>query len=429
MRAAVCVLLLAAAGATPAGALGSDQVPGATPATVPGVVAEVRIHGNYRTPDDEVVRLSGLTIGQPWPAGGAEEIAARLRRSGLFVDVDVRKRYRSLDETGEVAVLIVVQEHPGSVIDVPTGPPNPVGRFLGSTMFAPVLDYTDGYGFTYGARASFVHVLGREGRLSVPFTWGARKQAAVEADKTFFRGPIGRLAAAASISSRENPAFRLDDERREVSGEAWAPLGSRAVSLGLAGGVARVDFGGVRDRFATYGARLVLDTRDNPAFPRNAVHVSAGWRVFDPDAGRRANRYAVDARGFVGLFGSPVLAVRAALDRSDGPLPAYEKALAGGTQTLRGFRAGSFVGDNLAAASIELRLPTHSPMRLGQSGFTVFADGAAVYDHGTRLGDAVWHYGFGAGWYVRAPLISFGIDVAHGRDRGTRAHVTAGLRF
>lgn len=429
MRAAACVVLLAVVCAAPAVARGSGQAPGAATATTPGVVAEVRIHGNYRTADDEVVRLSGLTIGQPWPAGGTEEVAARLRRSGLFVYVEVRKRYRSLDETGEVAVLIVVLEHPGSVIDVPTGPPNPVGRFLRSTMFAPVLDYADGYGFTYGARASFVHVLGREGRLSVPLSWGARKQAAIEADKTFHRGPVRRLAASASLSSRENPAFRVDDERREVSGEAWVPLGTRAVSVGLTGGAARVDFGGVRDRFATYGARLVLDTRNNPAFPRNAVHVSAGWRVFDPDAGGRANRYAVDARGFVGLFGSPVLAVRAALDRSDGPLPAYEKALAGGSQTLRGFRAGSFVGDNLAAASVELRLPTHSPMRLGQSGFTVFADGAAVYDHGTKLADAAWHYGIGVGWYIRAPLISFGIDVAHGLDRGTRAHVTAGLRF
>ncbi len=429
MRAAIGVLLFVAAGAAPAMARGAQQAPAAAPATVPGVVAEVRIHGNYRTADEEIVRLSGLTIGQPLPAGSIEEVAARLRRSGLFVEVDVRRRYRSLDDTGDVSVLIVVQEHPGSVIDVPTGPPNPVGRLLGSTMFAPVLDYVDGYGFTYGARASFVHVLGREGRLSVPLTWGARKQAAVEADKTFRRGPIRRLAGAASISSRENPAFSLDDERREVNAEAWVPLGTRMVSVGLTGGMARVDFGGVRDRFATYGARLVLDTRNNPSFPRNAVHVSTGWRVFDPDGGRHTNRYAVDARGFVGLFGSPVLAVRAALDRSDGPLPAYEKALAGGTATLRGFRAGSFAGDNLAAASVELRLPTHSAMRLGQSGFTVFADGAAVYEHGTRLADAVWHYGIGAGWYVRAPLLSFGIDVAYGLDRGTRAHVTAGLRF
>jgi hypothetical protein len=315
------------------------------------------------------------------------------------------------------------------VIDVGEGPPNPMRRLSNSIMLAPLLDYTDGYGFTYGGRASFVHVLGKEGRLSVPLTWGGTKQAALEADKTFATGPLSRIAGAASIWSRENPAFDTDDVRREVSADAVVPVKRRLLSVGVGGGWTDVDFGDIHESFTTFGTRLVLDTRTNPAFPRNAVFASAGWRLFDSEQGPAVNRYHLDAHGYLGLMGSTVLVVRATSDTADRPLPPYEKGLVGGASTLRGFKAGSFVGDNVAAGRIELRLPYHSPMRLGQSGFTVFADAAAAYDHGTRLSDATYHYGVGAGWYLRVPLVSVNVDVAYGIDQGTRAHVTAGLRF
>ena len=48
---------------------------------------------------------------------------------------------------------------------------------------------------------------------------------------------------------------------------------------------------------------------------------------------------------------------------------------------------------------------------------------------GTRLSDARSHYGVGAGWYLRVPLLSVNVDVAYGVDSGARVHVTAGLKF
>jgi len=61
----------------------------------PEVIAEIRIHGNYRTPDDEVLRIAGITVGSPLGANAVEAAADRLRRSGRFESVDLRKRYRS----------------------------------------------------------------------------------------------------------------------------------------------------------------------------------------------------------------------------------------------------------------------------------------------------------------------------------------------
>ena len=396
-----------------------------------GLVADIRVHGNYYTPDEEVIRLSGLTVGGPLPAGGTDEIAGRLRRSGKFARVEVRQRYRSLDESGPVAVVILVEEYPRSVIDVkiPGGPPSPIRRIGDSVMFSPIVDYVDGYGFTYGARATAVHVLGREGRVSVPLSWGGRKTAALEADKTFSTGPISRLTAAASITKRRNPAYDVDDLRREVGGEVLVPLKRRAITLGFSGRWTDIEFDETDARFATYGVRATLDTRGNPSFPRNAVYLDAGWRVFHPDTGSRVNRYRVEAQGYLGLVGTSVLAVRGTSETADGPLPRYEKVLTGGVSSLRGFRAGSFAGDNATSGSVELRLPTHSAMRLGQHGFTLFADTAATYDHGATLADAAWRHGVGAGWYLRAPAISLNVDVAYGIDSGARVHVLAGLKF
>ncbi|MCX6552674.1 MAG: BamA/TamA family outer membrane protein, partial [Acidobacteria bacterium] len=91
--------------------------------------------------------------------------------------------------------------------------------------------------------------------------------------------------------------------------------------------------------------------------------------------------------------------------------------------------AGSFVGDNMAAGSAEWRIPMNSPLHIGQTGITIFCDAGTAYDHGTRLADATYHYGVGAGWYLRAPLVQFDLDVGYGLDHGTRVHVVAGLRF
>jgi len=68
-------------------------------------------------------------------------------------------------------------------------------------------------------------------------------------------------------------------------------------------------------------------------------------------------------------------------------------------------------------------------LRLGQTGLTLFGDAGAAYEHGVKLADAAFEYGVGAGWYLRVPLFQLEVDVAYGFDSGTRAHVTAGLKF
>ena len=390
------------------------------------VVAEVRIHGNYRTPDADVLQLAGITAGSPLGAGGIEAVAERLRKSGRFDAVEVRRRYRSLTEAEQIAVIIIVQERPG--VEKGGVMPGPLKRVGNTIMAAPTFDYVDGYGVTAGGRLSFVNVFGQEGHIVLPLTVGSTRQAAVEIDKTLRSGPVRRLLGGVSEASRENPAYDTRDLRTEVWVEGSRPLGS-VVRVAARAGWTDVSFGDVRDQFPSYGARIAVDTRVNPAFPRNAIYASAAWDGLKPESGSTINRYTLDGRAYVGLVGSSVLALRVRSETADGALPIYERRLLGGFTSLRGFKAGSFTGDNLATASLEIRVPFHSPLRIGQTGITLFGDAGAAYDHGTRLRDADVEYGVGGGLYLRVPLVQFEIDLAYGIDRGTRVHVAAGFKF
>ena len=78
-----------------------------------------------------------------------------------------------------------------------------------------------------------------------------------------------------------------------------------------------------------------------------------------------ANRFAADARGYRGLIGATVVALRVSASFADGPLPPYEKALLGGASSVRGIRVGADAGDNLASMSAEIRVPFTSPLETG----------------------------------------------------------------
>lgn len=390
------------------------------------VIGEVRVHGNHTTPDADVLALIGDVVGQPATDALVVQVAERLERSGRFDAVEVRKRYRSIENPDDILLMVVVDEFPG-VDPLDLAPPNPVTRFWRSGMFMPVLHSEDGYGFTYGARVSFVDRLGPRSRISVPLTWGGERQARVQAERTFRAGPITRLMAEAGVGRRENPHYELGDRRVSYLARAEGAA-ARWLRFGAGGGVEDVHFGGADDRLTRVGADVTLDTRVDPAFPRNAVHATFGWEHLRFDAGR-AHRRTADVRGYLGLFGQSVLAVRGLSVTSDTPLPRYEHALLGGAANLRGFDAGFKAGNNLAAVSAEIRVPVTSPLSVGRFGVKAFVDAGAVYDTGARLADQVLDRGAGGGVYLHLTVVSLSLDVARGRGGNTRFHFGMGVTF
>jgi outer membrane protein assembly factor BamA len=398
-------------------------------AQVAEVLREVRVHGNHTTPDADILAIAGLTVGTAITETTLQEATERLRRSGRFDDVDVRKRYRSLDDPTDILVILLVDEVTGVSEDDLT--PGPLKKMRSLGMWLPVVEYADGYGFTYGARFTFVETFGKRSRISVPLTWGGERKAAVEVDRTFLRGPLSRIEAAASINRRVNPHFEIGDTRSEVRARAERAL-TPWLRVGGGARLTRVRFDRSDDTYIAPGADVTVDTRTDPAFPRNAVHVVTGVEQLRFDGARRATRWTTEARGYVGLLGSSVLALRATSVRSSDPLPAYEQALLGGVPTLRGHEFGYAIGDDLAALSAELRVPLTSPVYMGRFGIKGFLDAGTVYPAGEKLSEQIFARGVGGGAFITWTVIRMGLDVAWpitGPSHKPRWHFGLGVTF
>ena len=395
-------------------------------------VAEVRVHGNATLNDATVIQLAGVTVGQPLDAGSVAAIEKRLKDSGRFDEVRVQKRYRTL-AMDEVSLVLVVHERPG--LSATGAPPSVVRQLRQRLMFFPIFHYDDGYGWTYGARTSVVDVAGKGTRLSVPLSWGGTRRAAVEVDRTFRSGPLTRLSGSFGIAQRENPRYSIDDRRTEVEARAERRLFNR-LTLGAEAGRTRISFSPVRESFWTTGADITLDTRNDPAYPSDAILASAGWSRLNAigvtsfgSSGASIDRYRLDARGYKRLFGQNVLAVRVAYDTASAPLPAYEQWLLGGS-SLRGTRSGDFAGDTRLLWSAEVRVPFSSPLSAGRTGFSVFTDGGAVAPYRARIFDQPRYRSVGAGLWLTVKVFSLNLDVARSLDTDrTRVHFGTGFSF
>lgn len=423
VRRAAAVLAAVAMACTPA--LAATGTFAQRPA--PETVVDLRVHGNHSIPDDEVLALAGVAVGDAVDEGVVDAVTQRLDASGRFEAVEVRKRYRSLTATDRIALIIVVRERPRASIR------NPVvrsfARLAGQSMFLPILRYDEGYGMSYGARFSLVDVLGRGSRVSVPATWGGDRRLAVDMERPLPGGVVDRVRAGASHGSRTHPYFRVEDRRTR----AWVGF-DRELRSGLRAGVEtaweEVGFVVRSERLTRLTVGVEYDGVSAGAFPRDDVMLRAAVERL-ATAGRSGAivRPRIDAQAFKGVGGQAVLAARFLFEGASAALPPYEKALLGGGGNLRGWRVGARVGDRLAAASVELRLPLGSPISMGNAGVRIFYDTAAAYDVGGSLSDQRFLKGAGAGVFLTVPFGSLHLDAGHDFRGSVRIHAGAGLGF
>jgi outer membrane protein assembly factor BamA len=383
------------------------------PACLGEVVESVRLQGNFKTPDAEVLRLAGISVGTDLGTVSLTEVEERLLASGHFESVTVAKRYPSLVDTERVVLLIEVREKQSLK-----------SRF----MMMPILSGSDEYGLTYGARFSTVDLLGSRERISFPLTWGGIRQAAGEIEFPSKLPGVSSWFAEGGVNRKENPHFELGDFRKGFRGGARNRMGP--VVYEVSGGWTDVDFGVLRDRFLSYGAQIALDTRQDQNLPRDAVYFGFGWRRMAlADLRPDFNLYTTDLRGYKGLWGQAILAAQVLYDRADGPLPNYERPFLGGASTLRGHRPGELVGDNRVVSSVELRLPVTSPLAIYHAGFDAFWDSGAVFNHGQSLRDSQFEHGVGVGTFILIAGFGFKVDLAHDLKGSFRVHFSTGFRF
>jgi outer membrane protein assembly factor BamA len=394
-------------------------------------IAEIRVHGNATLSDAAVIGLAGVVPGATLDAGGLEAIEKRLRDSGRFDEVQVRKRYRTL-EMDEVALILLVHEKPG--VTASGQPPGVARRLRSKLMFFPILEYEDGYGWTYGGTTSLVNLFGKGTHVMVPLSWGGSRSARVDVDRTFMSGPFTRATGSFGIVQRENPYFLLDDRRVGAHGRVERRL-LDLITVGAELARTDITFGGATDDVWTAAADVSVDTRKDPAYPVDAVFASAGWNRLNPVNGPATfgaagiDRYSLDARGYKRLFRQNVFALRAHYDTASAPLPGYDQWLLGGNN-VRGLAAGTLAGDTRLFWATELRVPFTAPLDAGKLGFNVFMEGGTAVPYRESIGDHKQLRGAGAGFWLSIAVLNLNFDAAHSLDgRGTRFHFGTGFTF
>ncbi|HUU32523.1 MAG TPA: hypothetical protein VMW48_00605 [Vicinamibacterales bacterium] len=402
--------------------VGLAAVAAAQPVDPP--IVEIQAHGNYVTPDVEVVTLSGLHVGEASSEAALAAARRRLEASGRFAAADVQKLSRSIDDPNDVVVMLFVEELPGASADVPR--PGWLKQTAAGLQWLPVLRYDEGYGLTYGLQPAVADLVGANSRVSLPLTWGGERRAAIDVSRSFDGPIVSRVTASAGIRRTEHPAFDVIERRTGGGARLERQFGSN-LRVGAAASRERVRFGDERAEVTAYTADLTLDTRLDPSFPRNAAWGRAELGRLNVAAGVR-RRHRVDGHVALGLPAGSALTLSAFQLSSDGALPGYEQAMIGGGPSLRGYRVGYRVSDNAAGASASWALPLGSPLNVARTGVRLFADWAGVYQAGTNWQAAAYDRGLGAGWFAHAPGFTLGLDVARGRDQW-RAHFRMGTRF
>ena len=379
----------------------------------PRTIAGIRFHGNYSIPDAELLRVVGVDIGDPLSADTLRLIEQRLRDHDQVGSVEIRERYRSLDDTSQVVLVIVIKESV-SVAE----------KF----MFLPVFTWTDEYRITYGARFTIVDLLGAGERLSFPLTWGGEKQAAVEPSLQLDRAALTRLEGGFGVLRRTNPHFDIDDTRQHAWVRGVKRWGVFEIDAGMEW--ADVTFAELEGPQVTYGFGARLDTRQDTQLPRNAVYLGAGiehLELLDDNMG--FNRPELDIRGYKSFIGRSIIASQVYYRGTDGRLPAWERPFLGGAATVRGYDAGEFIGDNIMLASVELRVPLTPPLPVGLVGVDFFFDTGTVYGYGTSLDKAKFHNSVGGGVYFFVAFIGLKMDVAYDLDDSVHFHFSTGFRY
>lgn len=391
--------------------------------TVP-LIAEILVHGNHSTPDADVLAISGLAVGGPATDEALAAARGKLDASGRFASADVRRMLRSIDVPDDFLVRVFVEERPGVAPDRLM--PGPLSRALSQRLWVPVLRYDEGYGATYGVRAALENVFGGTSQLAVPATWGGERRIGVEASRSFDGAVVHRVAVAADRVRTEHPAFGVVEDRTRLSGRV-----ERAITDSLRAGAEvaheRVRFDGVGADVDRLTADLLLDTRTDPAFPRNAVWGRAAIERLDVVTGVR-RRVRADASAALGLPFASTITARAFITSSDGALPRYEQTMIGGGLATRGYRRGYRVDDNVAGASLTLARAFGSPLQVVRHGVRAFVDWGAAYSAGTKVADASFDRGVGVGWFANLMALNAYVDVGHANG-DWRVHVRFGTGF
>lgn len=435
---------------------------------------QVDVHGTDR---------SDVATVEPAPGGGVlVSLAARTGKSAgqpyfrrVFDRAETRE-LRLLLHGGDddvkltpkagIEVIVVRGERPASVPGTAVRPVRDSGELL---RFAPWAGLAPGFGlFAGGGAYLYKWGLGYApyaSRLSARAGWafgagsgaieleGDFRQRDSGAHATLFASGSGialiRFFGYGNETSRPGDDRFYEVEQKQLRLEPFLHVPVAAHTVGSLGLVARYTRTELEEgRFITlarpygsgdlgqvgFGARLTLDTRDEPAAAKRGFRVEIGATVF-PKVWDVETAYAevhgeASAHVTAPIALEPTLAVRAGGKSVSSGAPYFDAAFVGGGDTVRGLPEQRFAGRSSLYASAELRLFLTRfflllPGELGVFGLT---DTGRVFASGETSGR--WHSSVGGGlWFAflsRASTVT--IAVARSEER-TGVYARAGFGF
>jgi hypothetical protein len=292
------------------------------------VVFAIQVHGNTLTSTDDVIRASGIAIGDRVATATLSDAEARLRAALEPEEVEVLKRFASISDPTRVLVLIQLDEGPvrvdrpdadGAIPEagaLPAPRATAVRRSRVNVMLVPILGAEDGYGLTYGAQVAFAgHRSARRRRIVVPASWGGDKRLAAEYQQEFARRLAPGLRAGGMLQRRTHPFYQEHADRRRAWARAEWPL-LRAVRAGSEAAWQSSSLGSQDVEARSLGVDAVVDTRIDPLMPYNAVFVRSAVERIRFSADASAVRTEIDANAYIGLYRGTVLALRAVRENS-----------------------------------------------------------------------------------------------------------------
>lgn len=409
---------------------------------VPSETREVRVHLGGGS-DRAIVRGSGGAIVVRMVGGDGDDVLEDAS------DPARGSRVAFYDDSGDNHFVVGpdtrvdrrAYEPPSDTALGDPNPPPPRDSGAKSTLFAPRLDWLSIIGPVVGGGPSWT----RYGFRRFPYASRFRVAAlyapshnrfGVDADARFIHaGGRGETRLAARVTGlsvtrfygfgNETPGdidsrlVRVWATEYAITAE-WIEEPARGVSIGVGPVLSHLDPTAapgspaeLEDAFGTQAftvgglaARLTIDRRDSPTYPRKGAWLRAdaeGFPIVGGDAPEPFIDVEARARAYLPLPGGlePTIALRAGVDTGWGDPPLQYLAFLGGSSTLRGYSSQRFAGNTALYGGSEFRARLgHANLLIikGDIGSTLLVDVGRVFVSGQR--SRKWHAGYGGGlWF------------------------------
>ncbi len=167
----------------------------------------------------------------------------------------------------------------------------------------------------------------------------------------------------------------------------------------------------------------ILDTRDSNTNPSEGSRYSLSGEFAGLGGDFSFNKYTAEGRRYWKVGKSQVVAVRGMYGYGTGHIPEMQKYMAGGIDTLRGYRDDQFKGNRLFATTAEYRFPVAKRVMAA-----LFADAGNAWDSSSFDFIKDLKFGYGLGIRIVTPFGPLRVDYGLG-SQGGRTHFSFGGQF